>query len=156
MRRSLSLALAAVVFGFFIAAAWFWFSNNELGPSDPTDARQVAMGRTIYATHCASCHGDNLQGEPNWSQRKANGRLPAPPHDATGHTSNHTDRVLFAMVKNGVAPYAPRGYQTDMPAFGKTLTDDEILAVLAYIKSSWPEDFRQRQMHLTEHAERGP
>jgi mono/diheme cytochrome c family protein len=46
--------------------------------------------------------------------------------------------VLFAIIKNGlVPPYAPQGYQSDMPAFAGTLSDDEIRAVLAYIESHW-------------------
>ena len=33
--------------------------------------------------------------------------------------------------------YAPKDYETDMPAFSGKLTDEEIWAVLAYIKSHW-------------------
>lgn len=36
--------------------------------------------------------------------------------------------------------YAPAGYESDMPAFGGILSDDEIRAVLAFIKSTWPEE----------------
>jgi mono/diheme cytochrome c family protein len=66
--------------------------------------------------------------------------MPAPPHDATGHTWHHPDSALFGITKEGLSPgkYAPRGYQSDMPAFGGVLTDEEIWAVLAYIKSTWP------------------
>jgi mono/diheme cytochrome c family protein len=32
-----------------------------------------------------------------------------------------------------------------MPAFAGTLTDEEIWAVLAYIKSAWPEEIRKAQ-----------
>ena len=46
--------------------------------------------------------------------------------------------MLFGITKHGVAPpYGPPGYQSDMPAFGTTLADDEIWSVLAYIKSRW-------------------
>ena len=31
------------------------------------------------------------------------------------------------------------GYESDMPGFGDRLSDDEIRAVLDYIKSTWPE-----------------
>jgi len=106
----------------------------------------------VYQTQCAACHGARLQGEPFWMERKANGRLPAPPHDATGHTWHHADEQLFAIVKKGVAPYAPAGYQTDMPAFERLLSDDEILAVLAFIKHSWPSEVRERQREISEKA----
>ena len=104
----------------------------------------------LYAEHCASCHGAKLEGEPNWMERKPGGRLPAPPHDASGHTWHHADAQLFGIVKNGVTPYAGPGYQSDMPAFKAILSDDEILAVLAYIKQSWPQDIQNQQRQISE------
>ena len=87
---------------------------------------------------CASCHGTKLEGQPDWRRRLPNGRMPAPPHDETGHTWHHADALLFAITKQGlVPPHAPAGYESDMPAFGKTLSDEEIWAALAYIKSLW-------------------
>jgi len=106
--------------------------------ADPGDAARVALGERVYAQHCASCHGANLEGQPDWRRRLANGRLPAPPHDESGHTWHHPDRMIFAITKRGlVPPHAPAGYESDMPAFGGTLRDDEIWAVLAFIKSRW-------------------
>lgn len=106
--------------------------------ADPSDAQRVALGERVYAQHCAACHGARLEGQPNWRSRRPDGRLPAPPHDESGHTWHHPDRVLFAITRNGlVPPYAPRDYQSDMPAYAGRLADDEIWAVLAYIKSRW-------------------
>ena len=106
--------------------------------ADPGDAAQVALGAKLYARECASCHGLKLEGQPNWRKRLSNGRLPAPPHDESGHTWHHPDRVLFAITRNGlVPPYAPKGYESDMPAFAGKLSDDEIWAALAYLKSHW-------------------
>lgn len=99
---------------------------------------QAAAGAQLYAQHCASCHGAKLEGQPNWRERLPNGRMPAPPHDESGHTWHHTDSVLFGITKRGlVPPYAPPGYESDMPAFAGKLSDDEIRAVLAYIASHW-------------------
>jgi mono/diheme cytochrome c family protein len=79
-----------------------------------------------------------LEGQPNWRQRLPNGRLPAPPHDESGHTWHHPPQVLFGITKFGlVPPFAPAGYQSDMPAFAGTLSDDEIRSVLAFIESHW-------------------
>jgi mono/diheme cytochrome c family protein len=106
--------------------------------ADPGDAARVALGERVYTQHCASCHGARLEGQPRWRSRLANGRLPAPPHDETGHSWHHADRVLFAITKNGlVPPHAPQDYASDMPAYAGRLSDDEIWAVLAFIKSRW-------------------
>lgn len=106
-------------------------------------------GSQIYLDHCASCHGANLEGQPNWKQRLPTGRLPAPPHDATGHTWHHSNRQLFRIVKEGPAAMMP-GYETDMPGFGAVLDYGEIAAVLDYIKSTWPE--RQRDVQAAKSA----
>jgi mono/diheme cytochrome c family protein len=116
---------------------------------DAQDAKNVAAGKAIYARHCAACHGANLEGQPNWRRRLPNGRLPAPPHDASGHSWHHPDTLLFGIVKNGlVPPYAPAGYASDMPAFGGVLSDDQIRAVLAYIQSRWPKQVMEARAEM--------
>jgi len=105
------------------------------GPGDPA---KLALGGKLYAQHCASCHGAQLEGQPNWRAKLPNGRMPAPPHDESGHTWHHTDAVLFGITKDGLTPpYAPPGYESDMPAFRGVLSDDEIRAVLSFIESHW-------------------
>jgi len=109
----------------------------------------LALGEKLYAQHCASCHGANLEGQPDWRKRSPNGRFPAPPHDATGHTWHHPDEVLFAVTKHGLAPpYAPAGYESDMPAFGGKLSDQQIRAVVAYIESRWSPEVRKRRAEM--------
>ena len=106
--------------------------------ADPRDTAKVTLGAKVYAQQCAACHGAKLEGQPSWRSRLANGRLPAPPHDESGHTWHHPDYVLFAITRNGlVPPYAPKDYASDMPGFAGKLTDEQIWAVLAYIKSHW-------------------
>lgn len=113
----------------------------------------LAEGRALYQTHCASCHGKNLEGQPEWQIRRPDGRLPAPPHDRTGHTWHHPDDHLFRMTKYGlVPPLAPKGYESDMPAFGDILTDDEIWSILDFIKSTWPDRFQRWQQDVTKRA----
>lgn len=103
-----------------------------------------APGRELYLANCASCHGASLEGQPQWMKRKPDGRLPAPPHDASGHTWHHSDEQLFKITKEGLSAIAP-GYESDMPAFGGRLTDAEISEILEYIKSTWPERERAYQ-----------
>jgi mono/diheme cytochrome c family protein len=116
-----------------------------------TDGATLALGAKVYGTHCAACHGVNLEGEPNWRERKPSGRIPAPPHDDSGHTWHHPDAVLFGITKEGLVPgkYAPPGYQSDMPGFGQALSDDEIRAVLAFIASRWSERAREHQARIS-------
>jgi mono/diheme cytochrome c family protein len=119
-----------------------WLSTGLLGSSE--DPERIALGRSLYAAHCASCHGANLEGQPNWQETLPNGRLPAPPHDANGHTWHHADDKLFAITKHGMAAVVP-GHASDMPAFAGVLSDEEIEAVFAFIRSTWPERERDYQ-----------
>jgi mono/diheme cytochrome c family protein len=115
----------------------------------PDDVAVVAAGKQVYDRHCAACHGAKLEGQPDWRLRDASGRLPAPPHDASGHTWHHPDEVLFRIVKDGVAQAARlKDYQTAMPVYAGVLSDAEIVAVLSYIKANWPEDIRRRHDEL--------
>jgi mono/diheme cytochrome c family protein len=138
------IAAAVLAMGGF--AVWI-ISRTEATQPDPNSQSLVARGKTIYAQHCASCHGANLEGQRNWRERLPNGHLPAPPHDATGHTWHHSDKQLFEMVKKGTAGIVP-GYETDMPAYTGVLTDADIWALLSYIESTWPPDIRERQQRL--------
>jgi mono/diheme cytochrome c family protein len=115
---------------------------------NPVTGEQIGLGQEVYAEHCASCHGANLGGQPDWKRRLENGRMPAPPHDESGHTWHHSDQDLFAITRLGVGGVVP-GYESDMPAFGDILSDEEIAAVLAFIKSTWPERQRGSQAQVT-------
>jgi mono/diheme cytochrome c family protein len=134
-----------------VAALGLWL-KPDAAPPDPNDPALIATGRTVYAVACAECHGGNLEGEPNWRTPHPDGSLPAPPHDASGHTWHHPDKVLFGITRDGGASVAPKGFPSRMPAFGGQLSEREIWAVLAYIKSTWPPDIRQRQESLSRRA----
>lgn len=146
MERRTLLWIGAGAVAVAAAAVALTWSAPERPPADPANARQVAAGEKLYARECAACHGAKLEGEGDWRKRKPSGRMPAPPHDATGHTWHHPDTQLFALTKAGVKPpLAPPGYESDMPGFAAKLDDAEIWAVLAFIKSRWPPDIRERQ-----------
>jgi len=114
----------------------------------PALSQAASKGRALYLANCARCHGQNLEGQPDWMRRLANGRLPAPPHDETGHTWHHSDRQLLTIVRDGLAPTAP-GYECDMPAFAGVLADAQIMEVLHYIKGTWPARARAYQAART-------
>ncbi|MBL4788603.1 MAG: cytochrome c [Kordiimonadaceae bacterium] len=119
----------------------------------PDNSELVAQGKVIYIQDCASCHGANLEGQGDWRIRSPEGLLPAPPHDESGHTWHHPDQMLFDMTKYGVQKFAGPDYESDMPAYEDTLTDEEIVAVLSYIKSQWPENIQKRQDGLNRQYE---
>jgi mono/diheme cytochrome c family protein len=102
------------------------------------DADTVALGAMVYGAECATCHGANLEGQPEWKTRDAEGYLPAPPHDETGHTWHHPESMLLDIVRRGTAAVVGQGYRSRMPGYAGKLTEAEMRAVLAYIKSTWP------------------
>jgi len=115
---------------------------HSLRPDDPQVLR---VGARLYAQQCAACHGARSEGQPSWRVRGPDGLLPAPPHDASGHTWHHPDEQLFAITKQGLAQLNNQpDYRTAMPIYDGVLSDNEIVAVLSWIKAQWPPEIRQR------------
>lgn len=136
------------------AAAYLW--SAKAGVTDagviPNDV-DLAAGEILYAENCAACHGANLEGEEDWQSPGEDGRLPAPPHDQTGHTWHHGDQVLFEYTKlGGRELMAAQGMEFDsgMPGFGDQLSDQEIWNILGYIRSTWPKRIQEMQAVRTE------
>jgi mono/diheme cytochrome c family protein len=90
---------------------------------------QVSQGQILYLDHCAGCHGTQAQGAENWTQLDSNGNRPAPPLNGSGHAWHHSLADLTQTVTQG------RG---TMPAWKDTLTEEEIMAILASVQSRWP------------------
>jgi mono/diheme cytochrome c family protein len=119
------------------------------------DPKILAAGQSVYQAHCAACHGARLEGQPRWRERDAQGRMPAPPHDASGHTWHHSDQLLFDITKHGVAKAAKlKDYDSAMPTYDGVLSDAEIVAVLSWIKSQWPAEIRKQQEEINVAARR--
>jgi mono/diheme cytochrome c family protein len=127
-------------------------AGDEAGLLPHDDPEVVARGRAVYDDHCAVCHGANLEGQPDWRRPDSQGYLPAPPHDETGHTWHHPDALLFEITRHGTEAVVGGGYRSNMPGFGEVLSDDEILVVLAYIKSTWPPRIIERHDRLNAEA----
>lgn len=150
-RMALILLLVA---GLGAGSLWVFQRDQSSEAPPPLTAQiDVEEGELLYVENCAACHGANLEGQANWQSPAADGRLPAPPHNAMGHTWHHGDQLLFDYTKlGGNAVMAAQGldFNSGMPGFGDTLTDAEILNILAFIKSSWPERNREMQASRTE------
>lgn len=97
------------------------FANEQMSITDEL----INRGQEIYTTSCASCHGANGEGQVPEApmQPDETGRIPAPPHDETGHTWHHDDDLLFDYVKNGGRGDPELFYP--MPGFGDSLSDEE-------------------------------
>ncbi len=136
------------------AIAYFVMSAGltEAGLLKPDDPQVIARGQQVYAETCASCHGADLKGEPNWRSPDSDGMLPAPPQDETGHTWHHSEKLLFELTKYGIAAASGlKDHKTRMPIYDGVLSDDDIIAVLSFIKSRWPENIQQRHSEMSAH-----
>ncbi|MCG8349522.1 MAG: c-type cytochrome [Chloroflexales bacterium] len=157
--RQRNLIIGSVVVlmsGALALSIWSGFSSNNasntgtagiagVNSADANNAELVARGKEVYAAYCASCHGANLEGRPNWDQERPGGGRPAPPLESTGRAWRNPDQLLFEITKYGGQASSPPGYVNNMPGFENILTDEEIWASLAYIKSTWPPDIQAAQ-----------
>lgn len=146
MQRSNLFFLIIIFFVFSIMLIGFYaYTMNKDNKIIlmPNDVSLVSLGQKIYLENCASCHGVKLEGQKNWQTRDDEGYLLAPPHDETGHTWHHTDEYLFLMTKYGIENIIGKKYLNNMPAYEDILSDKEIIAVLSFIKSSWPKKIQE-------------
>lgn len=123
--------------------------GTPLPPVPTLDASQINLGRQVYQAQCASCHGANAEGAPNWKTPDAQGNYPPPPHNDTGHTWHHSDRVLYEIIRDGFADPLRPGSPKRMPPFGDKLSNAEIRAVITYFKSLWSREHRAFQWEIT-------
>lgn len=115
---------------------------------DPSDER-LSTAQFNYQRNCAHCHGYGGEGQhPDTVERTINlGYHLVPPHDATGHTWQHPDQILFETIKYGVQ--SPTNFFV-MTAFEEQLTEDEIFAIIDYMRLWWTDDQIAWQAKLTE------
>lgn len=117
---------------------------SEASPPPPLDQELVEAGELLYRANCAACHGIDLSGDPDWKTPNPDGSYPPPPHDSSGHTWHHSDRLLLELIRDG-SDFP----QTRMPSFGDTLTEQEIISILEYLKSNWGSREREFQWQVT-------
>lgn len=82
-----------------------------------TDAEVIANGERLYGIVCASCHGVNGQGRPM-----------APALNTQTFLQNTNDQAIKAIITQGIP-------ETRMPAWGGRLTDEELNALVSYLRS---------------------
>jgi mono/diheme cytochrome c family protein len=87
------------------------------------------QGKKVYADHCAKCHAENGLGMP-----------PAYPPLATNPSIQMPSAVNpIRMVLNGGYPPSTGGNPMPhgMPPFAQSLSNQEVAAVVTYIRRSW-------------------
>jgi len=99
----------------------------------------------VYGQTCATCHGPNAEGAPNWLQPDARGDLPPPPHDDSGHTWRHSDAQLAEIIHDGMRDPFNKTPELTMPPFNDRLSDQDVADVIAYFKSLWSDEHRRFQ-----------
>jgi len=87
------------------------------------DATSIADGKSLYATHCKSCHGAKGLGDGN----KAAQLKTEPGNFSTADFQSQTDGSLFYKTSEG---------RDDMPNFKKKIPDaDERWALVNYMRT---------------------
>jgi mono/diheme cytochrome c family protein len=97
------------------------------------DAERLARGRELYQQGCQSCHGADGRGNPQWESAVR----PIEFSDC-GTTSEPTEIWTTVVRKGGPS----RGLDPAMPAFEGAYTDDEIGAIVAFIRGFCPDHER--------------
>ena len=123
-------------------------ADGEL-PERWYDSSRVESGREVYARNCSGCHGARGEATPDWRTREADGTFPPPPLNGTAHTWHHPFGVLAGQIKFG----APGGVGK-MPAFGGALDDEDIVDVIAWFQSLWPDEIYARWWEIQQQASR--
>src|SRR4029077_16355269 len=121
MRRpALALIVILLGLGLFVGGLAWLLDTPKPPPGIPRVAR-------LYLGLCASCHGEDGRG--SWRATLFLIR----PGDLAGaaRIAGHTDQYLADIIKNGGAPIGRPG----MPAFGGALSDDDIRALVAYLRT---------------------
>lgn len=118
MRRPLlALILVLVGIGAFTGGlAWLL--------ETPPTPRGASRAETIYRGLCATCHG--ADGHGSWRATLFLIR----PGDLTRSVPSETDQYLYEIIRNGGAPIGRPG----MPAFGSQLAEDDLRALVAYLR----------------------
>jgi mono/diheme cytochrome c family protein len=108
-----------------------WATASMMAPAfAEADAPQL-RGREVFQTYCVTCHGPEGQPDPDSPLVQGLGVVPANFSDALFNSREPTSDWKTVVTHGGPA----LGFSEQMPAFGQTLSENDIDAVLAYIKT---------------------
>lgn len=92
----------------------------ELPPITSTDVEIIAAGEALFNIACAQCHGSAGQGSPM-----------APALNVQSFLTATNDQAIKAIISNGVP-------NTRMPAWGGRLNDEQLNALVSFLRSWQP------------------
>jgi mono/diheme cytochrome c family protein len=99
------------------------------GAVQVADTRTLDHGATVYERHCLPCHGKQGEGVPNAYPRLAGNRAV---------TMDSPANLVHVVLEGGFPPATPGNPRPfGMPPLATTLNDDDIAAVLSFIRASW-------------------
>ena len=141
--RSKHLWLWAGLALFIILGVWaYFYYQTPTTLSATSTPAQIALGEQLYSENCLSCHGAKATVENPVQSRggqKDEGSYLAPALNGKGHAWHHPNEMLYSIVKDGsIAKDSP------MQGFKDKLSDEDIVAVLQYVKSLWPDEIQVR------------
>ena len=141
MFNKIALRLA---FGLSVIATVITYSSESRAnhPVNPNNPDQVKSGHSVFQENCVACHGVNLRGPENPKDFEG---LKPPRLDSNGHASHHGDQFFFNRIKQGSRKDDGKLNEDGMPPFNEALSDQDIWAVIAYIKSTWSKEVRMKQ-----------
>ena len=89
------------------------------GSASLNTTRTVADGSALYAAKCATCHGKDGRGIPNWRSKGQ------PDFTDAKWQKSRTDAQIADVTKNGKGKYMPKA----------KMSDDEIAAVVIRVRA---------------------
>ncbi len=97
------------------------------GKTNPLGSDAAAAGKTIYEGSCVACHGDSGKGDG-----PAGAALNPPAANLVDAVSKSGDDFIFYRISEGGAM---EPYNSSMPAFKGSLSENEIWELVSYLHS---------------------
>lgn len=143
-------AAAAVGLTLAVAGLLSWSRAVAASSAPPVMTRDVALGRDIYVTHCAVCHGPEGRGDGPSAAAFA-----TKPSDLTdGRLMNALpDEFLSNVIRHGGPA---EGLAPTMPPFDRTLSGDQISQVVRYLRSVAQPAYRPEESRSLVHVPGAP
>jgi len=131
-----AILLAVVTLGLSLAPVRFGLAGSPDGSGDSVEL--ITRGSELFARRCAICHGNDLEGksyEIGSGDRRRIARVPSL-RKARWFWLD-LEIAVANIVKYGESEHPLPSSEFKMPAFGVVLSDDDIRAIVAYLKSIW-------------------